>query len=476
MSVEAIRSFAELIGRYARVLKGAWSARKELAPRARIPLERQFLPAALEILETPAPALPRGILWVIVAALVFTIVWAWFGKVDMVAVAPGKVIAADKTKTIQPAETAVVKRILVTDGQHVKAGQVLIELEAAAMATAAETARTREALTAARLESARYDALARAAAGQSLSALLSPLGIPKHLVAAESRAMQSQFQEHRAKLAALDAEVAKRAAEANSVSELVAKLAQTLPIAQRRAEDYKGLVEKNFMSQHGYLEREQIRIEQERDLAFQQARVKELMAGVEESKRRRDSVVAEFERAAVGAKVDADKRAALLQQELVKAQTRDRQQTLAAPVDGVVQQLAVHTVGGVVTPAQALMVIAPSEYVAEVEAVLENKDVGFVKPGQHVEIKIETFPFTRYGTLPGTVSFVSSDAVPDEKHGLVFQARVKLGRAAIRVDERDMTLTPGMAVSAEISTGKRSVLEFFLDPIRKTMDEGLKER
>jgi hemolysin D len=118
----------------------------------------------------------------------------------------------------------------------------------------------------------------------------------------------------------------------------------------------------------------------------------------------------------------------------VKASTGEQQQTLTAPVDGTVQQLAVHTVGGVVTPAQALMVIAPSEYQAAIEAVLENKDVGFVKPGQHVEVKVETFLFTRYGTLSGTVSFVSKDAVPDERRGLFFQAHIKLEKAAIRVD------------------------------------------
>jgi hemolysin D len=261
-----------------------------------------------------------------------------------------------------------------------------------------------------------------------------------------------------------------------SVKELAAKLAETLPIAQRRAQDYKNLVEQKFLSQHLYLEREQVRIEQERDLAFQQARVRELGAAIEEARRRRDSMVAEFERAAVNAKVDADKRAALLEQELVKAQTRERQQILLAPVDGTVQQLSVHTVGGVVTPAQPLMVIAPSDYHAEVEAVLENKDVGFVKVGQRAEVKIETFPFTRYGTIPGTVSFVSQDAVPDEKRGLVFQARVKLDRPTIRVEEREVILSPGMAVSAEIATSRRRAIEFFLDPIRKVTSEGLRER
>jgi hemolysin D len=436
----------------------------------RTSLEREFLPAALELVETPAPALPRAVMWAIVAALAFALGWSCIGKIDLVAVAPGKVIAADKTKVIQPAEVGVVKRILVADGQTVRAGDVLIELEAAATATGADTARQREALMAARLEAARHEALAR---GLPMRA---PLGAPKALVESETRAMASQHHEHRAKLAEFDAEVVRRTAEINAVRELANKLAQTLPIAQRRADDYKNLVEQKFVSQHGYLDREQARIENERDLAFQQARVAQLVAAVDETRRRRDSVVAEFERAEINAKVDADKRAALLAQELVKAETRQQQQTLTAPVDGVVQQLAVHTVGGVVTPAQALMVITPSEYQAEVEALLENRDVGFVKVGQHVEVKVDTFPFTRYGTIPGTVSFVSSDAIQDEKRGLVFQARVKLDKPAIRVDEREVSLTPGMAVTAEIATAHRRIIEFFLDPIRKTTGEALIER
>jgi membrane fusion protein, hemolysin D len=477
MSAAANESFPNLLWRYVRVVRASWGARDHLSATPRTSLERQFLPAALEILETPAPALPRVLLWTILFTLVFAIAWATIGKIDMVAVAPGKVIAADKTKIIQPSETGIVKKILVTDGQTVRAGQVLIELEAAATATGAETARNREALIATRLEAARYDALSRAAhSTASPPAIKSPVGAAKALVDAETRAMASQYHEHRAKLAALDAEIAKRTAEAASVKELAAKLSQTLPIAQRRAEDYKNLVKQNFISQHGYLEREQTRIEQEGDLAFQEARVRELNAGIEETRRRRDSAIAEFERTAINAKVDADKRAALLEQELVKAQTRERQQVLVSPVDGTVQQLAIHTVGGVVTPAQSLLVIAPSDYQAEIEAVLENKDVGFVKVGQHAEVKVETFPFTRYGTLRGTVSYVSQDAVPDEKRGLLFQARIRLDKATLRVDERDVTLTPGMAVTAEISTDRRRVIDFFLDPIRKAASEGLRER
>jgi hemolysin D len=270
MSIAAFESLSDLFMRYMRVVRASWCVRDQLSAGARTPLERQFLPAALEILETPAPALPRAILWAIVSAAVFALLWASLGRIDLVAVAPGKVIAAGKAKLIQPVETAVVKRILVADGQTVKAGEVLIELEAAATATAAETTRNREALLAARLEAARQDALAKAAqATAALAALQAPRGAPKHLVDSEARAMHSQYQEHRARLAALDAETAKRTAELGSAKELLAKLAATVPIAQRRAQDYKNLVQQSFVSQHGYLEREQARIEQERDLTFQ---------------------------------------------------------------------------------------------------------------------------------------------------------------------------------------------------------------
>jgi hemolysin D len=152
------------------------------------------------------------------------------------------------------------------------------------------------------------------------------------------------------------------------------------------------------------------------------------------------------------------------------------QQKLIAPVAGTVQQLAIHTEGGVVTEAQPLMAIVPDEQQAEVEAVLENRDVGFVQPGQRAVIKVETFPFTRYGTIEGEVAFVSQDAVADEKKGLVFQARVKLKHAELKVDERIVPLSPGMAVTAEIHTGERRVIEYFLDPIRKTVNESLAER
>jgi hemolysin D len=466
--------------RHLQVLKASWRERHALVPAPRLALEKQFLPEALEILETPAPALARAVIWTIIVAASMGLAWAYFGKLDQVAVATGKVISAGRAKSIQAAETAVVKTIKVRDGQLVSAGEVLLELEVAGTATAAETLRLNQALAAARLEVSRNEALARNAKATSTPAslvLASPgTQASSAQVEAERRLMQSQYQEHRARLAGMAEEYSRREAELKSASELVAKLAATVPIAKKRAEDYKDLLKQNYVSQHGWLEREQARLEQEQDLAYQQSRANELLAALKETNSRRAIIVSEFERTALGNKLEAEKRAEQLQQELTKARTRQSQQVLTSPVAGMVQQLSTHTLGGVVQAAQTLMIIAPSDFEPEVEALIENKDVGFVRQGQTVKVKVETFPFTKYGTLAGVVTMVSQDAVPDEKRGLLFQARVKLNQHSLPVEGKLIAMQPGMNVTAEIATGKRRVLDYFLDAVRKAMDEGLRER
>ncbi|MCW8206363.1 HlyD family efflux transporter periplasmic adaptor subunit, partial [Verminephrobacter aporrectodeae subsp. tuberculatae] len=141
-----------------------------------------------------------------------------------------------------------------------------------------------------------------------------------------------------------------------------------------------------------------------------------------------------------------------------------------------VQQLALHTEGGVVTEAQALMVIVPESASMSAEVTLENKDIGFVVPGQDVSIKLETFPFTRYGTVPAEVEKVTQDAVNDEKRGAIFPAILKLGRTHIDVDGKPIRLAPGMNITAEIKTGQRRVIEYLLSPIQRAGSESLRER
>lgn len=253
-------------------------------------------------------------------------------------------------------------------------------------------------------------------------------------------------------------------------------LIQQVPIVLGAlADDGQGLG-KNFVSRHGYLEKEQAFIEQERDLAAQNAKLEEIQAALLESRRQRAALIAETRRATLDALSQAEQKVAALAQEGIKAENRGKLLRLVAPVSGTVQQLAVHTVGGVVTEAQPLMVIVPEDNRLEVEAFVENKDIGFVRVGQAVEVKLETFPFTKYGTIHGEVTQLSHDAIQDEKSGLVYSARVRLARSTIDVDGKTVNLSPGMAVTTEIKTGKRRVIEYFLSPLMQYRDESLKER
>jgi hemolysin D len=469
-----LQAFADLFSRYATIFRHVWRERKSLDPHPRLPHEAQFLPAALELQETPVSPAPRVAMWLLIAFAVIALLWAIFGHMDVVAVASGKIVPDDRTKVIQPIETATVKAIHVTDGQAVKAGDVLIELDATN--TTADSTRIANDLATARLQAGRARAMLAAITAGRPAMLDQVPGIDGNRKAQEQRVLEGQYLEYQARLSRIDADTARREAELASTKEIVAKLEQTAPIAKRRAQDFKNLVDQKFVSEHGYLEKEQLRIEQEGDLATQRSRLKELAAALQEGRNQRSALIAETRRLALDSLNEAEQKSATAAQELVKADSRGKLMTLIAPVDGTIQQLAVHTVGGVVTPAQPLMMVVPKDNPIEVEAYVENKDIGFVNPGQAAVVKIETFPFTRYGTIDAKVTHVSNDAVNDDKRGLIFPARVALDRSTIQVENKTVNLSPGMAVTVEVKTAQRRVIEYFLSPLLQYKDESLRER
>ncbi|MCF8199276.1 MAG: HlyD family type I secretion periplasmic adaptor subunit [Sulfuritalea sp.] len=473
-----LQATLDLLKRYATIFSHVWKARKELDPPHRLPHEAQFLPASLELQETPVSPAPRIVAWLLMTFALLALLWAIFGRMDVVATAHGKIVPNEGSKLIQPMETAVVKAIHVVDGQAVKAGEVLVELDATQ--ALADSTRTANDLVTARLQAARARSLLAALSSGKAPRIEAPAsigtGIGIERIAQEQRILDGQYGEYQAHVARIEAEIAKREAERRSTETIVKKLEQTAPIARQRAEDFKDLVAKNFISKHGYLEKEQIRIEQESDLETEKSRLKELAAAIDEARSQRNSLTAETRRAALDTLNEAEQKATGYGQELLKSDNRGRQMRLTAPVDGNVQQLAVRTVGGVVTPAQALMVIVPKDDALEVEAFLENKDIGFVNEGQEAEVKIETFPFTKYGTIPASLTHVSHDAINDEKRGLIYSTRARLQRATVLVDGKTVNLSAGMAVSVEIKTGKRRVIEYFLSPLLQYGSESLRER
>ncbi len=457
-----------LLARYAAVFKAAWALRHQMAGPARLADEAAFLPAALSLQETPVHPAPRRLACALIALFLIAVVWSILGQVDIVAVAPGKVIVSERTKVIQPLETSVIRKILVQDGDRVNAGQVLVELDPT-LATA-DTASLQEQADFVRGEDLRTRALLMALAEGREPAL------PADAPAAQRLQLQAEWQDIRARLARLDAEHGRRQAEAATVRESIAKLDATLPMAQAREADFKRLVDQGFISSHSTQDKTRERIELERDLATQKARLTEAQLAIEESRQSRTAYLAETRRTLQDRQAQAASRHQVLVQDQAKARQRHRLTQLTSPVDGVVQQLQAHTEGGVATEAQPLMVIVPHEAEVTAEVTLENKDIGFVHAGQSATIKMDTFLYTRYGTVPATVQRVTADAVQDEKRGAIFPATLVLQAKEMVIDGKPVKLAPGMSLTAEIRTGERRVIEYLLSPIQRAGQESLRER
>ena len=432
-------------------------------------VELEFLPAALEVVETPAPPLPRMAALTLSALLFVTIGWACLGQVDMVSAARGKLIPAGGGKVVQPLEVGIVTAIRVHDGEHVRKGDVLVELEPTE--TRAERDRLEGELTSAKLDVARLQTVAL---GKSFQGG----GDGSAMVARrEAESARAELQE---KLATLDRQIEQHQAEIAEAEAEVSRLEALLPIDEKSTAVFQTLAKKGYGSTLQLLQAQEKEEDTRRQLEVQRRKAPELQAEIAGLRQQRAETAAETAKGDLGDLADAQTKAASLQQQLTGADERLKTRTLSAPVDGTVQELSIHTVGGVVQPAETLLRIAPAGVGVEVEAKLPNKDVGFVRAGMPVTVKVETFPFTRYGVIKGRVVDVSDDAVsekrPDGSEELTYVVHVALSRDTMDIDGRTVRLGPGMAVTAEVKTGQRRVIQFVLSPLAKAVNEAGRER
>lgn len=473
MNLIRAQALGDLLRRYGAVFRAAWSIRHQLDTQPRLSHERAFLPANLELVETPVHPAPWWAMRIIVVLTFVILAIAIFGQLDIVAVANGKLLPDERVKVIQPAITGVVRRILVQDGQRVSTGQLLMELDPTQAAADSDKAR-----------SSKVDAELAAERSRTLLQAQSSARAPVMAAVNGATATQQQeaqhfadglYREYQDKLNSSQAELLKREAELDSTRQEIAKLAATAPLARQQANQYQSLAADKYVAQTDYLDKERTALEQEHELAAQQSHANELTAGIAEQRADIASTTSQFRSTQLDSLDKATQQLEQSRNDETKADTRQKLMSLSAPVAGTVQQLAIHTVGGVATAAQALMEIVPDDAV-EVEANIENKDIGFVRAGQVATVKIEAFPYTRYGYLTGTVVSVSNDAVQDKKLGLTFVARIHLPTNRIRANGQWINLTPGMEVTAEIKTGKRSVAHYFLDPVTQTGQESMRER
>ena len=435
--------------------------------------EREFLPAALEVLDTPASPVGRTAAVLICSLFCLAAAWSWFGHIDTVAVAQGRIVPGGRVKLIQPVEVGVVREIHVREGQQVRAGAPLVDLDPTE--SEVDLDQTRRVLEESRMEYARAEYGLRHRLGEAV-ALRRPEGVGETVFEVHRERLESELRLLGARLAALDGETERLAAARAGEAAQIEALEPFIEVVHEHEDSLRGLFERGLGGRGPWFEIRRERAERERELAGHRHRLPQLDAELASTARRREETVAEFRHRAAASRVEALGRMAQARLELRGASLRTERSRLRAPVDGTVQQLAVHTVGGVVRTAEPLMVVVPHGVVLEVEANVLNRDIGFVEVGQPVEVKVEAFPFTRYGLIDGEVVYLSADAVVDENLGPVYPMKVRLAAERIRVADRWVDLGPGMTVAAEVKTGKRRAIEFFLAPLLRYRSEALRER
>jgi len=476
------------LSRHWQVLRESWRHQNAEDARPRPRSDHEFLPAALEILEKPPSPGLRWLMLALCALFTIALLWAFFGRIDVIATAAGKVIPTGNVKVIQPIEIGAVRAIHVRNGQHVEAGQLLIELDPT-IADADEAAAAME-LQTADVIAARNVALLAHLEGRP-TAFRAPPGTPADIARTQADFVRTAIAEYEGEKASLAQQRAEQQAVLAASLAEIDKLEQTLPLVDQQLAAREGLAGRGFFSKLKVLEYQQLRLEHRQNIRIQQANAAKARAAIAALDAQLAKLRGSFGKLAVAELSDSQQKSGLAREQLVKSSRRRQFQALRAPVSGTVQQVAVATVGGVVQPAQPLMVIVPDGARPVVEVNILNKDIGFIRPGQPVRIKLEAFPFTDYGTVPGTVETISRDAIdltqPGDRaerdgegrpapQGLVYAARIRLHTHRIRVAGRDQLIGPGLAVAAEIKTGERRIIDYLLSPIARTLDEAGRER
>lgn len=439
-------AFAALLRHYRLVFAQSWQNREQMKDKRFREEEAEYLPAALSIQEKPVSPTLRLTAKLIILLIIILACWSFFGRLDIVVGVSGEIKPRDRTKSIASIETASVRALHVAEGQSVKKGDLLIELDASV--SDSEHDKAQSSSLEAKLQIARSQAMIMATESRKPPRLPLIAGVSAQKRREAQEQLESQFNDFMAKLQRIDG--------------AIARYTETLTLITQRASDYRELAQNHDISMHAYLEKEQERIDVEGQL--------------NDAKKQRVTLITEAKQTAYSERSTADKILAAAQQDVVRNAVRSKLLKLTSPVDGTVQQLMVHTVGGVVQAAQPLMIIVPKEDKIEVEAMLENRDVGFVEKGQKAAVKIDAFEFTKYGVIPGRVVHISSDAIKDEKRGLLYSVLIELDKSSIAVNGKDTPLGPGMSVRADIKTGSRRVIEYFLSPLLQHKKESLHER
>jgi hemolysin D len=446
-------------------------------PVDRVTTAAAFDPALLRLEETPPSPLPRRLLHALLALLAVLAVALFAGRLDVVVVADGRLVPRTLLKIVQPADTGVVREILVEEGTAVVAGQPVLRLDAR--------------LADADVRAHRIDLAQRLLQLRRLDAELQGHALERHpddpddLFARAAAQLSANRVAYGDAVANARAQVARVEQELSAALEVREKMDRTVPIAQTMAVRYDRLRQEGFVSELFALERERDRIEREQDLRAQRHTVRALQASLEQATRQHAQVVSNHRRQLHTEREDANAQVARLREELDKQLVRREHVELVSPQAGVVKELAIRTIGTVVSAGTVLLTLVPAGDALEAEVIVRNEDAGFVRAGQRAQLKVAAFPFQKYGLIDAEVLRIGPDATEasanrtsgdEAQPASGYRARLSLSAQSLAFDGSRLTLTPGMLASAEIHLGQRALLHYLLAPVQKAWHEAARER
>jgi HlyD family secretion protein len=441
-----------------------------------------FAPGILKLQDAPPSPLPRLILWCLLALVAITIVWSAFGRLDIIAVAQGRIVPQSYLQIVQPAESGIVKELLVREGDLVGAGQVLARMDM--RFSEADRQALRNELVQRSLQLRRIDAELAGA----------PLARQRDDPPALFAQVEAQYRARRqAYLDSLETEkavLAKAEQDLRAAREIESKLRKQLPIYREQEEAFARLTREGYAGRMLYLEKERDRIEKEQDLKAQEFAIQSLNASTEQGRKRVAQLQSNYQQALQNERVEAEAQAAKLEQDWNRHVARHELLELKAPHDGIVKDLATHTVGSVLQPGTVLMTLVPTKEPMQAEVWVTHDDAGFVGAGRAAKLKLATYPFQKYGMIEGEVKRISPDAsdmsdARSERRGGAgenasagsgYRTLVSLKTPYLEADGKRYALAPGMQVTAEINLGTRTVLEYVLSPVQRTLHEAGRER
>jgi len=427
----------------------------------------EFKPLLVEIEERPTSPLGRGLLWVILAFMTITVLWLFFAKIDVVVTARGKVIPTGEIKVLQPIETGVISNILVHEGEFVSKGQVLMDIDPSVTETNLDSKLKN-------LELLEVEATRLMALIQDREFVPSQMCQDKDLLETQKLIYETKRIGYHQQIQLIKEQIHQVESQINAIKADIDRVVQLSVSANAREQRLLEIIDIIAKQDYEIAHKEVVEYqEQER---MKEHEVIKLRARLTELHEQKLLVTQEYQNKLLEELTQKRKEATMLKVEIKSIKFKQSKQHLTSPVDGYVGKLLVHTVGGVVTPAEKLITVIPKDAPLIIKATVLNQDSGFVKVGMECVVKIDTFDFQKYGMLDGIVSHKSNDAVEDEKLGPIYELYIEPKERFLVVDGENINLRSGMSVTVELKVGKRRVIEFFLYPLIKYLDEGMSVR